>query len=101
MTNQYEKQIKSAKSAAGKIKIEIKNCKADFLISAANTHVRLVKLVFPGGFSLLLKQNGVYNITDTVNGAFDKDALICGEESNNALSVVGQGSADNSGRFYI
>ncbi|KAL5252819.1 hypothetical protein ACHWQZ_G015553 [Mnemiopsis leidyi] len=51
-----------------------------------------------GGFSLLLKESGVYNITDTVNGAFDKDALICGEESDNALSVVGQGSSENNGR---
>ncbi|XP_063678607.1 uncharacterized protein LOC134814427 [Bolinopsis microptera] len=49
-----------------------------------------------GGFCLLLKENGVYNVTDTVNGAFDKDALICGEESDNALSVVGQGAIDNS-----
>ena len=38
----------------------------------------------------------MYNVTDTVNGAFDKDALICGEESDNALSVVGQGAIDNS-----
>ena len=48
---------------------------------------------------MLLKQKGVYNITDTVNGAFGKDALIAGERSDNALSVVGQGLADNSGRF--
>ena len=45
-----------------------------------------------GGFCLLLKRNGVYNVTETVNGAFDKDALICGDQSDNALSVIGQGS---------
>ena len=45
---------------------------------------------------MLLKKNGVFNVTDTVNGAFDKDALICGEMSDNALSVIGQGAGDNS-----
>ena len=66
----------------------------------ANT-AKLIQDKFAGGFSLLLKENGVYNITDTVNGAFDKDALICGEESDNALSVVGQGSSENNGRSDI
>lgn len=48
-----------------------------------------------GGFSLLIRDNGIYNITDTVNGAFDKDSLICGEESDNSNSVIGQGSTGN------
>lgn len=44
-----------------------------------------------GGFVLLIKNTGIYNITDTVNGAYDKDALVYGEESDNTRSVIGQG----------
>lgn len=44
-----------------------------------------------GGFCLMVKETGVYNITDTVNGAFQSDALICGEHSDDSNSVIGQG----------
>ena len=40
-----------------------------------------------GGFTLLIQENGIYNITDTVNGAFDKDTLVCGENSDDTRSI--------------
>lgn len=45
-----------------------------------------------GGFCLLVRDRAVYNITDTVNGAFESDALVCGEDIYKSGSKIGQGS---------
>ena len=42
---------------------------------------------------LFMRGSSVYNITDAVNGAFDSDALIFGEQSENSNSIVGQGAS--------
>lgn len=48
-----------------------------------------------GGYTLLIKEKGVYNISDSVNGVFDKSSLICGEASDSSKSTIGQGDGDN------
>ena len=53
----------------------------------------LIRRTFSGGFVLFMRGSSVYNITDAVNGAFDSDALIFGEQSENSNSIVGQGAS--------
>ena len=43
------------------------------------------------GFCLLIRENGIYNITDTVNGAFGVDSMIVGENSALTFNLAGQG----------
>jgi len=44
-----------------------------------------------GGFCLLVRDKAVYNITDTVNGAFESSSLVVGEDTYETNSRVGQG----------
>ncbi|KAL5246940.1 hypothetical protein ACHWQZ_G018971 [Mnemiopsis leidyi] len=44
-----------------------------------------------GGFCLLVRDKAVYNITDTVNGAFESSSLVVGEDTDDTSSRVGQG----------
>ena len=44
-----------------------------------------------GGFCLLIRDKAVYNITDTVNGAFESSSLVVGEDTDDTNSRVGQG----------
>ena len=63
-------------------------------LNLIHVHVMVFRndnLLCPGGLCLLIKDTAVYNITDTVNGAFQADAVICGEHSDDSNSVIGQG----------
>jgi len=44
-----------------------------------------------GGFCLLVRDKAVYNITDTVHGAFESSSLVVGEDAYETNSKVGQG----------